>query len=302
MSPVYDCTTEEGRAEGVARAAEAVRNGEVVVLPTDTVYGVGADAFSAEAVASVLAAKGRGREMPPPVLVPSVRTVDGLATDVPQWARELIEAFWPGPLTLVLQAQSSLMWDLGETNGTVALRMPRDDVALALLTEVGPMAVTSANLTGQPPATTVTDAAAQLGAAAAVYLDGGPTTSDEVSTIVDCTGADPVVLREGAITWAQIQTALNPPPPDEEPLAAAPEEPTDQVTPAASEEPGDEAPPAASEEPGDEVQPAASEEATTDQPGTAGASQPDGIQLPEDAATDSTSDTTAVPEKPGETR
>jgi len=124
MSPVYDCTTEEGRAEGVARAAEAVRNGEVVVLPTDTVYGVGADAFSPEAVASVLAAKGRGREMPPPVLVPSVRTVDGLASDVPQWARELIEAFWPGPLTLVLSAQSSLMWDLGETNGTVALRMP----------------------------------------------------------------------------------------------------------------------------------------------------------------------------------
>jgi L-threonylcarbamoyladenylate synthase len=274
MSPVYDCTTEEGRAEGVARAAEAVRGGEVVVLPTDTVYGVGADAFSPEAVASVLAAKGRGREMPPPVLVPSVRTVDGLATDVPRWARELIEAFWPGPLTLVLPAQSSLMWDLGETNGTVALRMPRDDVALALLTEVGPMAVTSANLTGQPPATTVTDAAAQLGAAAAVYLDGGPTTSDEVSTIVDCTGADPVVLREGAITWAQIQTALNPPPPDDEPVPAAPEGPSDEVTPAAPEE------------------------ATTDEPVTAEASQPDGIQLPEDPTTDTTA---AAPEKPGET-
>jgi tRNA threonylcarbamoyl adenosine modification protein (Sua5/YciO/YrdC/YwlC family) len=264
MSPVYDCTTEEGRAEGVARAAEAVRGGEVVVLPTDTVYGVGADAFSPEAVASVLAAKGRGREMPPPVLVPSVRTVDGLASDVPQWARELIEAFWPGPLTLVLSAQSSLMWDLGETNGTVALRMPRDDVALALLTEVGPMAVTSANLTGQPPATTVTDAAAQLGAAAAVYLDGGPTTSDEVSTIVDCTGADPVVLREGAITWAQIQTALNPPPPDDEPF--------DATAPEASE---------ASEEAADEVTPAPPGEATTDEPVAAGASQPDGIQLPE---------------------
>ncbi len=267
MSPVYDCTTEEGRAEGVARAAEAVRGGEVVVLPTDTVYGVGADAFSPEAVASVLAAKGRGREMPPPVLVPSVRTVDGLASDVPQWARELIEAFWPGPLTLVLSAQSSLMWDLGETNGTVALRMPRDDVALALLTEVGPMAVTSANLTGQPPATTVTDAAAQLGAAAAVYLDGGPTTSDEVSTIVDCTGADPVVLREGAITWAQIQTALNPPPPDDEPFDATASEASEAFE--------------ASEEPADEATPGPPGEATTDEPVAAGASQPDGIQLPE---------------------
>jgi tRNA threonylcarbamoyl adenosine modification protein (Sua5/YciO/YrdC/YwlC family) len=211
MSPVYDCTTDEGRAEGVAKAAEAVRAGQVVVLPTDTVYGVGADAFSAEAVASVLAAKGRGREMPPPVLVPSVRTVDGLATDVPAYARDLIAEFWPGPLTLVLTAQPSLMWDLGDTNGTVALRMPQDDVALALLTEVGPLAVTSANLTGQPPATTVTDAAAQLGAAVAVYLDGGPTTSMEVSTIVDCTGPTPTVLRAGAITQDQIDDVLERP-------------------------------------------------------------------------------------------
>lgn len=205
MSPVYDCTTPEGLAEGVARAAEAVRAGEVVVLPTDTVYGVGADAFSPEAVASVLAAKGRGREMPPPVLVPSVRTVDGLAAGVSDWARALIAEYWPGPLTLVFEAQASLMWDLGDTNGTVALRMPQDEVALALLTEVGPLAVTSANLTGHPPATTVTDAAAQLGAAVAVYLDGGPTTGSDVSTIVDCTGEEPTVLRDGAISRYDIE-------------------------------------------------------------------------------------------------
>src|SRR5579885_2926344 len=129
MSPVYDCTTESGRAEGIQAAVAAVRDGQAVVLPTDTVYGIGADAFSPEAVASLLAAKGRGRDMPPPVLVPSVRTLDGLATDVPEWARELVRAFWPCPLTLVLPAQSSLMWDLGETNGTVALRMPEDDIA-----------------------------------------------------------------------------------------------------------------------------------------------------------------------------
>jgi tRNA threonylcarbamoyl adenosine modification protein (Sua5/YciO/YrdC/YwlC family) len=208
MSPVYDCTTDDGRTEGVAKAVEAVRAGEIVVLPTDTVYGVGADAFSAEAVASLLAAKGRGREMPPPVLVPSVRTVDGLAADVPPWARDLIREFWPGPLTLVFKAQSSLMWDLGETNGTVALRMPEDDIALAVLTEVGPMAVTSANITGQPAATTVTDAASQLGAAVSVYLDGGPTTSTEVSTILDCTGEAFVVLRAGAVTVEQIEAVL----------------------------------------------------------------------------------------------
>jgi len=152
MSPVIDCTTQEGMAEGVAAAAEAVRGGEVVVLPTDTVYGVGVDAFASEAVAAVLLAKGRGREMPLPVLVPDPQTVDGLAADVPAYARDLIQAFWPGPLTLVLHAQSSLMWDLGDTNGTVALRMPQNDTALALLAEVGPMAVTSANVSGQPPA------------------------------------------------------------------------------------------------------------------------------------------------------
>lgn len=210
MSPVYDCTSEEGRAEGIQAAVAAVRDGQAVVLPTDTVYGIGADAFSPEAVASLLAAKGRGRDMPPPVLVPSVRTLDGLATDVPEWARELVRAFWPGPLTLVLPAQSSLMWDLGETNGTVALRMPEDDIALALLSEVGPMAVTSANLTGHPAATTVTEAAAQLGAAVAVYLDGGPSTGTAVSTIVDCTGDAPVVLRAGAVTQEQLDAVLSP--------------------------------------------------------------------------------------------
>ena len=230
MSPVYDCTSESGRAEGIAAAAEVVRDGGVVVLPTDTVYGIGADAFSPEAVASVLAAKGRGREMPPPVLVPSVRTVDGLATDVPEWARDLIREFWPGPLTLVLKAQSSLMWDLGDTNGTVALRMPEDDTALALLGEVGPMAVTSANLTGRPPATTVTDAAAQLGAAVAVYLDAGPTTSTEVSTIVDCTGEAPVVLRAGAVTQDQLDAVLHP-------AAHEPAE-ADEAAPAEAEETG----------------------------------------------------------------
>ena len=230
MSPVYDCSTDEGRRDGVAKAVEAVRAGEIVVLPTDTVYGVGADAFSAEAVASLLAAKGRGREMPPPVLVPSVRTVDGLATDVPAWARDLIREFWPGPLTLVFKAQTSLMWDLGETNGTVALRMPQDDIALAVLSEVGPMAVTSANLTGQPAATTATDAASQLGAAVSVYLDGGPTTSTEVSTIVDCTGEEFVVLRAGAVTEEQLRAALEPKEPEQPAEPDQPEQPGEAET------------------------------------------------------------------------
>ena len=208
MSPVIDCTTEDGLAQGVTAAAEAIRRGELVVLPTDTVYGVGADAFSAEGVAAILAAKGRGREMPPPVLIPSPRTVDGLATHVPDYARDLIKAFWPGPLTLVLHAQSSLMWDLGDTNGTVALRMPQDDTALKLLVEVGPMAVSSANLSGQPAARTILDAAAQLGSAVSVYLDAGPSAGGLASTILDCTDDAPVILRAGALSVGQIQQVL----------------------------------------------------------------------------------------------
>jgi L-threonylcarbamoyladenylate synthase len=210
MSPVIDCRDDEGLAAGIAAAAEAVRGGEVVVLPTDTVYGVGADAFDAAAVTAVLAAKGRGREMPLPVLVPNADTVDGLATAVPAYARRLIDAFWPGPLTLVLRSQSSLLWDLGETNGTVALRMPKNDVALSLLSEVGPMAVTSANITGQPPATTILDAATQLGSAVSVYLEAGPSAGgpEVASTILDCTGEKPVILRPGAISSEQLKEVL----------------------------------------------------------------------------------------------
>ena len=205
---LLDCTDPATREAALAQAAEAVRAGRVVVLPTDTVYGVGADAFDVVAVAMVLAAKHRGREMPPPVLVPNPRTVDGLADGVPMYAKILMRQFWPGPLTLVLRAQPSLQWDLGETNGTVALRMPDDDVALTLLAEVGPMAVTSANLTGQPAATTGQEALDQLGGAVAVYLEDGPRTGGAPSTILDCTGDEPVVLRLGALSAEEIRGVL----------------------------------------------------------------------------------------------
>jgi L-threonylcarbamoyladenylate synthase len=203
-----DCRTDAGRETGARVAASAVQRGEVVVLPTDTVYGVGADAFDAAAVAAVLAAKGRGRNVPPPVLVPSVRTLDGIATDLPDAARELVSAFWPGPLTLVCRAQPGLDWDLGDTNGTVAVRMPLHRVALALLELTGPMAVTSANLTGQPPATTVDEAVEQLGDTVSVYLDGGPTPSSAASTIIDVTGDAPRVLRAGPLDLDRLRAVV----------------------------------------------------------------------------------------------
>ncbi|WP_165368495.1 L-threonylcarbamoyladenylate synthase [Serinicoccus sediminis] len=218
---LLDCVDDEQRAESLARAAAVVREGKVVVLPTDTVYGVGADAFDVVAVAMVLAAKHRGREMPPPVLVPNPRTVDGLATDVPMYARILMRQFWPGPLTLVVRAQPSLQWDLGETNGTVALRMPDDELALELLGEVGPMAVTSANLTGRPAATTAQEALDQLGGAVAAYLDGGPRTGGQPSTILDCTGEEPVVLRLGALSAEEVRGVLGTTPLHDSPEAAA---------------------------------------------------------------------------------
>lgn len=210
MSPVIDTRDDDGRERGIRAAVDAVRDGHLVVLPTDTVYGVGADAFDEKAVAALLEAKGRGREMPPPVLVPSPRTIDGLAVGVPLYARTLVDEFWPGALTLVLRAQASLMWDLGDTNGTVAVRMPDDGLTLAVLSETGPLAVTSANRTGEPAARTAADAASQLGASVTVYLDDGPSGQGEASTIVDCTGDSPVVLRHGAISEQEIRDVLTP--------------------------------------------------------------------------------------------
>lgn len=186
-------------------AVDAVARGAVIVLPTDTVYGVGADAFQPEAVAAVLAAKGRGRQMPPPVLIPDVRTVDGLARDVPAAARTLMEACWPGALTVIVHAQASLAWDLGDTGGTVALRVPDHPAARALLSRTGPLAVTSANRTGEPAATTAVDAQDQLGDSVAVYLDGGDSPLGVASTIVDATGERLRIVRAGGVARERIE-------------------------------------------------------------------------------------------------
>jgi len=205
VNDVVDVTTPAGRTTGLNRAVAAINRGDLVVLPTDTVYGLGADAFQPEAVRDLLAAKGRGRSMPPPVLVPTRRTLDGIATHLSELARDLVDAFWPGPLTLVCWAAPSLAWDLGDTRGTVAVRMPDHDVALGLLERTGPLAVSSANLHGHPPATTVEQARAQLGEAVAVYLDAGPTPGDTPSTIVDVTSPVPTVLRVGALDLQRLR-------------------------------------------------------------------------------------------------
>jgi tRNA threonylcarbamoyl adenosine modification protein (Sua5/YciO/YrdC/YwlC family) len=202
--------TDEELEAAVSAATLAVQQGDLVVIPTDTVYGIAADAFDADAVADVLDAKGRGRDMPLPVLVSATTTVDALATGLPGYARALIEEFWPGPLTIVCRQQPSLQWDLGDTRGTVAVRMPDHRVALAVLERTGPLAVTSANLTGMPPALDAAAAEAMLGTEVAVIIDAGTSPGGEASTIVDVTGDQGRVLRRGALSLEQLNAALEP--------------------------------------------------------------------------------------------
>ena len=208
MSETIDCTKPEERSRAITSAAAAVKNGGLVVLPTDTVYGVGADAFNSAAVAALLAAKGRGRDMPVPVLVGSWHTIDGLAMSVSTSMRTLVRAFWPGALSLVVRQAPSVQWDLGDARGTVMLRMPLHPVAIELLREVGPMAVSSANISGRPPAVNAGDARQQLGDLVDVYLDGGQAAQQAASTILDLTSPEPRILRSGPVSAERIAEVL----------------------------------------------------------------------------------------------
>lgn len=199
MTQFLNCRDPGNRADAIAAAAAAVKSGRLVVLPTDTVYGLGADAFDASAVAALLEAKGRGRDMPVGVLVGSWHTIEGLVYSVPESTRELIRAFWPGALSLVVQQAPSLQWDLGDARGTVMVRMPLQPVAIELLRQTGPMAVSSANVSGRPAANTAQEARDQLGDLVDVYLDGGRAEQQAASTILDLTGPEPRILREGPV-------------------------------------------------------------------------------------------------------
>jgi len=212
MAPIYDCSVHAELLTGMRLARTAIGRGDLVVLPTDTVYGLAADAFNPAAVQKLIDAKGRTRQSPPPVLIPGIPTLDALAESVPDDVRKLVAEFWPGALTIILPARSSLTWDLGETGGTVALRMPADPIALEIMSETGPLAVSSANLTGQPAATTAAEAEHMLGDSVKVYLDGGQAGTVS-STIVDATRLDSEggklrILREGKITADQIRAVI----------------------------------------------------------------------------------------------
>ena len=201
---VYDYTDESTRDEALEAAAAAVKDGKLIVLPTDTVYGIGADAFNKDAVQALLDAKGRGREFPPPVLIGDPNVMHALGLDIPPIIEDLVEEYWPGALTVIVKAQPSLHWDLGNTKGTVALRMPDHEAAIALLKKTGPLAVSSANKHGGDAAKSVMDAAVQLGDAVEVYVDGGKSRIGESSTIIDATVNPPEILRRGALSEEEI--------------------------------------------------------------------------------------------------
>lgn len=207
MAEIFNCADASSLLVGARTARQAIARGELIVIPTDTVYGVAADAFSPEAVAKLLAAKGRGRQAPPPVMVADMAAIGALAAEVPEAVQRLADAFWPGPLTVVLPSQPSLSWDLGETGGTVALRIPNHELTLEILRETGPLAVSSANTHGDPAATTADAAAEMIGEHVEAILDGGEAGSGTASTIIDATRVHEGrlrVLRQGAIGIDQL--------------------------------------------------------------------------------------------------
>ena len=206
----YATGTDTERDIALNAASLAVQRGQLIVIPTDTVYGIAADAFDADAVTALLAAKGRGREMPPPVLISAATTLDALAIEIPDYARALVKEFWPGPLTVVCKQQASLRWDLGDARGTVAIRMPDHEVTLELLERTGPLAVSSANKHGQLPARDIDAAEEMLGEDVALLVDAGPTLDLDPSTIVDVTTSPGRVLRRGVLSLEKLNAVLEP--------------------------------------------------------------------------------------------
>lgn len=208
MSPTVLPVEQQFPANELSHTVECVRGGGILVLPTDTVYGIGALASEPASVMRVLAAKGRGRQMPPPVLVGSIDAIDEVAVDVPAVAYNLARSFWPGALTLILQARPDLGWDLGDTFGTIAVRMPDHPVTLELLKNTGPLAVTSANTTGNPPAVRIDQAVEYFGDSVDLYIDGGPSQGGIASTILNLSDGHPRAVRVGALSLEELSSTV----------------------------------------------------------------------------------------------
>ncbi len=208
MSFPFDCADPAGRRRGLEAAVAGVQNGLLVVLPVESSYALMCDAFSVPAVADLLAVKGDPARRPPVVAVPTVRTLDGLAADVPAATRALAEAFWPGLLTIVCTAQPTLRWDLGDNRGTVSLRMPVHPLALELLSRTGPLALTTAAPTGVAAPRDCMAALELLGDDVEVYLDAGSAPWTATSTVVDGRGEVPRVVRLGGVGPDELRSVV----------------------------------------------------------------------------------------------
>jgi L-threonylcarbamoyladenylate synthase len=193
--------------DAISHALEILNRGGLVAFPTDTVYGVGALAFNAPAVESIYAAKDRPVEKAIPILIGGPEDLDKVTADIPPIAAKLAARFWPGPLTLVVPKHPDLP-DVVSTAPTVGVRVPDHPVARALLRAAGPMAVTSANISGEANPRTAGEVSRQLSGRIPLILDGGETPGGIPSTVVNCLGTEPVILREGPVTLKDIQFVL----------------------------------------------------------------------------------------------
>lgn len=194
-------------AHELQSALEILQSGGLVAFPTDTVYGLGSLAFDNTAIKSIYSAKNRPIEKAIPVLIGDMNDLDQVAINIPEMALIFASHFWPGPLTCILPKKETLPPAISATP-TVAVRIPDHKDARALLRMVGPMAVTSANISGEPSPSTAREVYEQLASRIPLILDGGPTPGALASTLVDCTGDKPVILREGPISLKELLDVL----------------------------------------------------------------------------------------------
>jgi tRNA threonylcarbamoyl adenosine modification protein (Sua5/YciO/YrdC/YwlC family) len=199
-------TSAETIADAVARAVECVQSGGLAVIPTDTSYAVIADAFHAQALDKLRAAKEYLSNVPLPIAAASIETIRGVANLSPL-ASDLARAFWPGSLTILTRSQSSLSWDVAGSDIALAVRVPNHDVAQAVLAGIGPTVMTGAQKAGAPAVLEIAQALASLGDAVDVYLDDGPLTTSQ-SSVVDCTGEHIRLVRTGALTLADLRQVM----------------------------------------------------------------------------------------------
>jgi len=202
----FDANDPTELANGIKAATAAVRRGEVVIVPTESSYGLATDPFRADGLAKLRSLKDRGPELPIPVMVASAATAAGVLWNTSLAARELMAAFWPGALTLVGAYQPSLMWDVaGSTEQIVSIRVPLHPVAWQLTKSVGPLALTGANISGAQVARSFDQAVAQFGEAVSVYLDAGTCQYAQPSSVVDVSSSPPYLVRAGAIGTGDLQ-------------------------------------------------------------------------------------------------